>query len=176
MLWAQLFFFASVLGLAGALNSLRTMAPDKHPIRRPLWIPMLITAELVPLRILSRVAFGGLFIWAGALDFRAGRIALWLTLATWAIYVILLRRAFATRRLMATTLTAAGVPVSSARIDWRRALPAWILTLRRRFSSSSIMSWARMRFCCVRSSFRSASFRLTLNLLIHCFSSLIFFS
>ena len=125
MFWAQVFFFVSVLGLAGALNALRSMAPGKHPVRRPLWIPMLITAELVPLRVLSRAIFGGLFIWAGALDFRAGRIALWLTLATWAVYVLLLRRSFATRRSLATTLSNAAIAMSEPYIDWRRVLPAW---------------------------------------------------
>lgn len=125
MLAAQVFFFVSVLGLAGALNTLRKTGPDVHPIRRPLWIPMLITAELIPLRVLSRVVFGGLFISAGALDFRAGRIALWLTLATWAIYVLLVRRAFATRKAVRRSLAAAGIAVTSPRIDWRRALTAW---------------------------------------------------
>jgi len=68
----------------------------------------------------------GLFIWAGALDFRAGRIALWLTLATWAIYVLLIRRSFATRKSLATSLAGAGIEMNGfSEIDWSRALTAW---------------------------------------------------
>lgn len=125
MFAASLFFFASVMGLFGALNSLRRTGPDRHPIRRPLWIPMLITAELIPLRILSRVVFGSLFIWAGALDYRSGRIALWLTLITWLIYGVLLRRAFRTRSAMQSALADGGIELSTPRIDWARAIPAW---------------------------------------------------
>ena len=126
MFAASLFFFLSVMGFVGALNTLRKTAPDRHPIRRPLWIPMLLTAELVPLRVVSRIVVGGLLIWAGALDFRAGRIALWLTLATWAIYAVLVRRSFQTRRTMEDALSSAGIPPSAApRVQWSRAVPAW---------------------------------------------------
>lgn len=125
MFAASLFFFVAVIGFLGALNTLRKAGPDRHPIRRPLWIPMLITAELVPLRVIGRIILGGLLIWAGALDFRAGRIALWLTLATWAIYVVLVRRSFKTREAMRTALAHAGIDVGRPHIEWSRAIPAW---------------------------------------------------
>lgn len=79
MLAAGFFLFISLLGFLLALNTLRRTGPDVSPLRRPLWIPMLITADLAPLRMITRTIIGGFLIWAGALDFRAGRTALWLT-------------------------------------------------------------------------------------------------
>ena len=125
MFAASLFFFLAVMGFVGALNTLRKTGPDRHPIRRPLWIPMLITAELVPLRVIGRSITGGLLIWAGALDFRAGRIALWLTLATWVIYAVLVRRSFKTTGAMRAALSEAGISQQPPRVEWSRAIPAW---------------------------------------------------
>jgi acetyl esterase/lipase len=69
---------------------------------------------------------GGLLIWAGALDHRAGRVALGLTLATWVIYVWLIRRSLLTRSVMQAALAEAGVSTNgSVEIDWPRAVMAW---------------------------------------------------
>ncbi len=125
MFAASLFFFLAVMGFINALNALRKTGPDRHPIRRPLWIPMLITAELVPLRVVSRIIVGSWLIWAGALDFRAGRIALWLTLATWAVYAVLVHRSFRTSHAMQAALAQAGVAAQRGRIEWSRAIAAW---------------------------------------------------
>ncbi len=126
MVAAGFFFFIALLGFLTALNTLRHSAPDVPPLRRPLWIPMLLTAELVPLRVLTRIISGGLLIWAGALDHRAGRIALWLTLATWGVYVLLVRRSLQTGAVMRAALAEAGISTNGfVEIDWRRALLAW---------------------------------------------------
>ena len=126
MLAAGFFLFIALLGMLTALNTLRRAAPDVPPLRRPLWIPMLLTAELVPLRVLSRTVIGGLLIRGGALDYRAGRIALGLTLATWVVYVWLIRRSLQTRPVMQAALAAAGVFMKgSVEIDWPRAFLAW---------------------------------------------------
>ncbi len=126
MLAAGFFLFIALLGFLTALNTLRRTGPDVPPLRRPLWIPMLLTAELVPLRVISRTAIGGLLIWAGAIDHRAGRIALGLTVATWIIYVWLIRRSLQTRPVMREALAAAGISANGfVEIDWPRVLLAW---------------------------------------------------
>lgn len=126
MFAAAFFFFIGLLGFLNALNALRISTPQTPPLRRPLWIPMLITAELVPLRIVLRVIVGGFLIWAGALDYQAGRIALWLTVATWGVYVLLVKRSFATRQSMRAALSSVGIAAGgNGRIDWPRALVAW---------------------------------------------------
>lgn len=126
MLAAGFFLFIALLGFLLALNTLRRAGPDIPPLRRPLWIPMLITAELVPLRFITRIIVGGLLIWAGALDYRTGQIALWLTFATWVIYAVLVRRSFATKQAMRLALAAVGVAMNgSGAINWRRALLGW---------------------------------------------------
>jgi len=87
---------------------------------------MLLTAELVPLRVALRIVLGGLLIWAGALDHSAGRLAVWLTVATWLIYIVFVRRSLQTRTAMQQSLAEAGIIVNgSATIDWPRALLAW---------------------------------------------------
>jgi len=126
MLAAGFFFFVALLGFFTALNTLRRSAPDVPPLRRPWWIPMLLTSELVPLRVISRTIVGGLLIWAGALDYQAGLIALWLTGATWAIYLLLLLRSWQTAPTMRTALHNAGISSEGLiEIDWPRALLAW---------------------------------------------------
>lgn len=126
MIAASVFFFIATVGFLSALNTLRRTGPDVHPLRRPLWIPMLVTAELVPLRVVLRIVVGGALIWAGALEHPAGRIALWLTLATWGIYVLLIQRSFRTEEAMQAALGAAGISTNGrGDIDWPRALVAW---------------------------------------------------
>jgi len=126
MLAAGFFFFIALLGFLNALNTLRRSAPDLPPLRRPLWIPMLITTELVPLRIMSRLVFGGLLIWAGALEHRAGWVAVWLTLATWVVYVVLVRRSFQAKPTLKAALAEVGIPTNGrVTIEWPRALVAW---------------------------------------------------
>jgi acetyl esterase/lipase len=126
MLAAGFFFFIALLGFLTALNTLRRAAPDVPPLRRPLWIPMLLTAELIPLRVISRSVIGGLLIWAGALDYRAGRIALGLTLATWIIYGLLIRRSLQTGPAMRAALVEAGISAKDfVEIDWPSVFLAW---------------------------------------------------
>jgi acetyl esterase/lipase len=126
MIPASLLFVLSLLGLIGAANALRGPATDRHPGLRPPFLPALLTAEAVPLRVIVHAAVAALLIWAGALDRLAGRIGLALTLLTWLGYVVIQWRASRTKHVMAAALDESGVESSGfAHVDWRRVLAAY---------------------------------------------------
>ncbi|MDJ0496407.1 MAG: alpha/beta hydrolase [Acidimicrobiia bacterium] len=126
MLAASLLFILSLLGLIGALNALRGPATHRRPQYRPPWLPVLLTAEAVPVRVVVHGVLAVLLIWAGALDRLAGRIGLVLTILTWVGYVAIQWRAASTKRVMAAALRDAGIdPHGFAHIDWRRVLGAY---------------------------------------------------
>lgn len=126
VLAAGLLFVLSLLGLIGAINALRGPAIHRRPQYRPPWLPVLLTAEAVPVRVVVHAIAALLLIWAGALDRLAGRIGLILTLLTWLGYVAIQWRAAGTKRVMATALAEIGVDSTGfAHIDWRRVLATY---------------------------------------------------
>jgi acetyl esterase/lipase len=126
MLAAGLLFVLSLLGLIGAINALRGPATHRRPQYRPPWLPVLLTAEAVPVRVVVHATAALLLIWAGALDRLAGRVGLVLTLLTWLGYVAIQWRAASTKRVMATALAEIGVDSTGfAHIEWRRVLAAY---------------------------------------------------
>lgn len=126
MIAATALFLLSLLGLIGAFNALRGPATDRRVGLRPPFLPVLLTAEAVPLRVFIHAVVTGLLIWAGALDHVAGRVGLALTLLTWLGYVAIQWRAAGTKRVMATALEEAGIDSSGfARVEWRRVLAAY---------------------------------------------------
>ncbi len=126
MFAALLLFLLSLLGLIGAINALRGPAIHRPPPLRPPFLPALLTAEAVPLRVAIHAIVALLLIWAGALDRLAGRVGLVLTLATWLGYVAIQWRAASTKKVMATALTQAGIDSSGyAHVNWRRVLRAY---------------------------------------------------
>ena len=126
MLAATALFVLSLIGLIGAINALRGPATDRRAGLRPPFLPVLLTAEAVPLRVLIHGVLGGLLIWAGALDHLAGRVGLALTLLTWLGYIVIQWRAAGTKRVMATALEEAGMDSSSfAQVDWSRVVAAY---------------------------------------------------
>ena len=126
MLAASLLFILSLLGLIGAVNALRGPATHRKPQYRPPWLPVLLTAEAVPIRVALHGVLAALLIWAGALDRLAGRIGLVLTILTWVGYVAIQWRAASTREVMAAALQDVGIdPDGFAHVDWRRVLAVY---------------------------------------------------
>lgn len=126
MLAALLLFLLGLLGLIGALNALRGPATDRRPGLRPPFLPALLTAEAVPIRVLLHAAAAVLLIWAGALDRLAGRAGLILTALTWLGYVLIQWRAARTKWVMAAALDQVGIDAGGfARIEWPRVLAAY---------------------------------------------------
>ena len=126
MITASLLFILSLLAVAGAVNALRPPSPDRHPLLRSKWFAQLTVAEAVPARL---VVFGTvtlLLIWAGALDFRLGRIGLGLMLATSVAYAVVQFGAFRTRSAVAQALRETGIDTAGfAHVEWSRALTAY---------------------------------------------------
>jgi len=126
MLAARVLFVLSLLAFVGALNALRQPNTDRHPALRPMWLPALVTAEAVPIRVLVHAAAGALLIWAGALEHRIGWLGFWLTILTWIDYVFIQFVARRAKRTMADSLSAVGIePSGFAHVDWRRVLAAY---------------------------------------------------
>jgi len=126
MLAANLLFVLSLMGLLGAINALRGPATHRRPHYRPPWLPVLLTAEAVPVRVILHGALVVLLIWLGALDRSAGRIGLLLTVLTWVGYVAIQWRAASTRKVVATALAELGIDSQGfAHVDWRRVSAAY---------------------------------------------------
>ncbi len=126
MLVAVVLFLLSLLGLLGAINALRGPATDRRVGLRPPFLPVLLTAEAVPLRVLIHGLAMLLLIRAGALDYLPGKVGLAMTLLTWAGYVVIQWRAAGTRRVMAAALEEAGIDaVGFSHVDWKRVLAVY---------------------------------------------------
>jgi len=72
---SALFFIGSLIGALFTINGLR---------RRSLWLPAMITNELPLHHIVWQGVLVGLFAWGGVLGHALGRIALIITLISWA--------------------------------------------------------------------------------------------
>jgi acetyl esterase/lipase len=93
---------------------------------RPPFLPVLLTAEAVQLRVVVHGATALILIWAGALEHLPGRVGLALTLLTWVGYAVIQWRAAKTKRVVAKELEATGIGSEGfAHIDWRRVLAAY---------------------------------------------------
>ena len=126
MIAALLLFVLSLLGLIGALNALRGPATDRRPGLRPPFLPALLTAEAVPIRVLLHGIAAALLIWAGALDRLAGWVGLILTGLTWLGYIVIQWRAARTKRVMAAALDSVGIDATGfAHVEWPRVLAAY---------------------------------------------------
>lgn len=126
MVAARVLFVLSLLAFFGALNALRQPNTQRHPALRPLWLPALVTAEAVPIRVVIHATLGALLIWAGALEHRIGWMGFWLTILTWLDYLVIQFVARRAKRIVASSLSAVGVePAGFARIDWPRVLAAY---------------------------------------------------
>jgi len=126
MLAATALFLLSFLGLVGAVNALRPSHAGARPALRPWWFPALVTAEAVPVRIAVHGVLAALLMGAGALEHRAGRVGLALTVVTWSGYVALQVRAGRARGVMAATLAEMGIDATGfASVEWPRVLAAY---------------------------------------------------
>jgi acetyl esterase/lipase len=123
---AQILFLTSLLGLLGAVNAVRKLDPRRHPLLRPWWFPALLTAELVPARVIIHGAVLSACVAASALDHVAGRLGLWLTAAAWVLYVPIQMRATAARPAIAASLLEMGLEArDTAPVDWRSVTLGW---------------------------------------------------
>lgn len=126
MIAGYVLFLLSLLGLLGAVNALRGPATHRRPGLRPPFLPVLLTAEAVPLRVFIHAVVAGLLIWAGALDHLAGQAGLVLTLVTWLGYVVIQWRAAGAKKVIAEALEGAGIPSDGfAHVDWKRVLAVY---------------------------------------------------
>ena len=126
MLAATTLFLLSFFGVIGAVNALRRSNADAHPALRPWWFPALLTAEAVPVRIVVHAVLVALLVWAGALDHRAGRVGLGLTIITWLGYGALQFRAGRAKGAMAEALGEIGIDATGfSHVEWRRVLATY---------------------------------------------------
>jgi acetyl esterase/lipase len=126
MIAARILFLLSLFALVGAINALRSANTDRHPLLRPWWLPALLTAEAVPLRITIHAVIVAVLVAFGALDYTVGRAGMVLTLLTWAGYVVIQYRAARAKREMASALEDMGVdPEGFAHVGWRDVLRAY---------------------------------------------------
>lgn len=123
---AALYFVLSLVGLIGAVNAVRSPLVDASPHFRPMWLPVMLTTETVPLRLLWRLLLTGVAWMLGALGTAPGRIGLWMTSAAVALLLVALARAFRAGPEMRRALAAIGVghdPGSVVR--WGRAVASY---------------------------------------------------
>ena len=86
-----LFLIGAFGGAWHTVNAVRPAQPRRGI--GPLWLPALLTGELVPLHFVWQAVLTSLFIWGGALSTTAGVVALVLTLLSWIGMVLLTMRA-----------------------------------------------------------------------------------
>ena len=94
-----LFFLGSLIGALFTVNGLR---------RRSLWLPALVTSELAIHHLAWQAVLTGLFIWGGVLDGLLGRIALGITLGSWAGLLVMVYWAERAKPVMRTALEGLG--------------------------------------------------------------------
>ena len=97
---AGLFFIGSLIGALFTFNGLR---------RRSLWLPAMITNELPLHHVVWQAVIVGLFAWGGALNHTLGRIALVITLASWAGLLLMVLWSVRARPVMADALAPMGL-------------------------------------------------------------------
>ncbi len=104
MVAAALYLVLALLSLLAAINAVRPPLVDSHPSRRPPWLPVMLTTETIPIRILYRLLVS-VAAWAlGALDTIAGRAGLALMTLSTGLLVIALRRSLRAGRAMRAAL------------------------------------------------------------------------
>lgn len=123
---AAFLFILSLLGLIGAVNALRGPATHRRPHLRPPFLPAILTAEAVPLRVAVHALAMVLLIWAGALDHPAGKAGLLLAVVTWIGYAVIQWRAATTKRVVRESLEEVDIGSDGfAHVDWRRVLTVY---------------------------------------------------
>ncbi|NNF68338.1 MAG: alpha/beta hydrolase [Acidimicrobiia bacterium] len=114
-----------VIGLFGAINALRRPRPDRHPALQPWWLPAMLVAELIPIRIAVHAVIGIVAIWLGALDHLSGRVGVVLTLLTWIGYGVLQARSHRALPALRRALNEIGITDVEAEVEWSRALAGY---------------------------------------------------
>ncbi len=94
-----LFFLGSLIGALFTINGLR---------RRSLWLPALVTGELAIHHVAWQAALTALFVWGGVLDTTLGRLALGVTLASWAGLAVMVYWAAQAKPAMRAALNGLG--------------------------------------------------------------------
>jgi acetyl esterase/lipase len=74
-----------------------------------MWMPAMLTAELIPVRFSIHAVLVVVLIWLGALQNPLGWLALGMTIITWIAYVVLQLRARRARHAVEDALAAAGI-------------------------------------------------------------------
>ncbi|MBT8213083.1 MAG: alpha/beta hydrolase [Acidimicrobiia bacterium] len=122
---AVVLFVVGVIGLVGAVNALRRPRPERHPALQPWWLPAMLVAELIPIRIAFHAVIGVVAIWLGALEHPTGQIGVALTVLTWIGYGVLQARAHRALPVLRRALAEIGIDHLEAEVEWRRALAGY---------------------------------------------------
>ncbi len=123
---ASIYLVLSLLGLLAAVNAVRPPLVDSRPSRRPPWLPVMLTTETVPLRLLWRVLLTAGVWRLGVLGSVVGQIGLWLTVISSVLLLVAFSRSLRTGGIMVNALAAAGVAhTTKGAVQWLRALAAY---------------------------------------------------
>jgi acetyl esterase/lipase len=107
---SALFLFFALGALWATQNALRGPGRSRIPLLRPLWLPAMLAAELLPIRVAVHLGLVALFVAAGALGDPVGWVALGVSLATIAGSAWIQARARRAGTAMDAALDTAGIP------------------------------------------------------------------
>jgi len=123
---ASIYLVLSLLGLLAAVNAVRPPLVDSPPTRRPPWLPVMLTTETTPLRLLWRGLLTAGAWQLGVLDSVIGQVALWITVTSSLLLLVALSRSLRSGGIIERALTAGGVEHSAkGAIEWFRAVAAY---------------------------------------------------
>lgn len=125
MLTGSLLLFVAIFALFLSWNALRPPHNDRHPMRRPPWILVLLTAEVVPVHLVAIAAATTLAWVTGGLDSLQGQVAVVLLVPAVIMYVLVQAKAWKVRPAVRSALTEAGVRVGRERIRFGDAFRGW---------------------------------------------------
>lgn len=115
----------TIVALFLTWNALRGPHNDRHPLRRPPWVFVLFTAELVPIHLAGLAMVTGLAWLTGGLRSAQGRVALVLLVPVALLYVVLLVRAFEARSTMRRLLKTSDIDPGPVRLQVKDIVSGW---------------------------------------------------
>lgn len=109
MLTGSLLLFLAIFATFLSWTALRPPHTDRHPLRRPPWLFVLVTAELVPIHLTVLAVATGIAWLTGGLDSAQGKVALALLVPAVVMYLVVQMRALRVSPAMRRVLADAGI-------------------------------------------------------------------
>jgi acetyl esterase/lipase len=125
MLTGSILLFVAFFALFMTWNALRKPHVHRHPLRRPPWMFVLLTAEIVPFHLAVLAALVALASVTGGLDSAQGRIAVFLLAPTLVMYVVIFARALEARATMRRIVATVGIDPVRPRLRLKEMLAGW---------------------------------------------------